>query len=169
MQDTERRIIKWTRIHSHIPAADRRPCRHFGCCEQHNRSKGTSRWWSCTFLPLEASYNTYFSKQCTVAAVHVCFRIYCFGRLEALLTSFIVINWLFYFLVVIDFIRFKWRSDQHTLGCLDIMETVFFVVPILALMVSEIYSHPVLAGIGIALFATGLAFSTCFVRYTWGK
>ena len=90
--------------------------------------------------------------QCAMAFVYVLI-----GRFETLMVTFIVLNWIFYGLVAIGYVRA--RNRERKKGESLILEyglTAVFLSMVLVLLASQFFEHPWLACGGVAVFFIGV-------------
>ncbi len=94
--------------------------------------------------------------QCATASVYVLL-----GHFDVLITAFIVLNWLFYGITALGYLRIRRRSfaarvitRKHLLA--DISCVALFVSMVAVLLVSQILENPKIALVGFAIFMIGV-------------
>lgn len=84
------------------------------------------------------------------------------GNFEALITCFVIINWIFYCLVVFSFLKTRKVSVPGKLipfKSSELIESVVFLALVMVIIAGEIYTHYKLSLIGLVIFGVGILVS----------
>ena len=95
--------------------------------------------------------------QCAITIVFILI-----GHFEGLITCFVVLNWLFYGVTVVGYLKFVWSApaESRTRKVVETGFAGFFLAMVLLLIVSQFFANFYLAFLGVAVLAVGLVWPT---------